>query len=202
MILIGYSGHGYVACSVAQAAGTPFTAYCDKEQKIYNPFHLQYAGEENSEQALQIMRESGFFVSIGDNAIRRKVSEWLSAKQLFPVNIIHPTAWVCDSAILASYGLLIAANAVVNPLAEIGVGVICNTGCIIEHECRIGDFSHIGPGAVLCGNVSVGKNTFIGAASVIRQGITIGDNAIIGAGAVVVKDVPDNACVKGNPARS
>ena len=32
-------------------------------------------------------------------------------------------------------------------------------------------------------------------------GIRIGDNVTIGAGAVVVKDVPDNAIVAGNPAR-
>lgn len=31
--------------------------------------------------------------------------------------------------------------------------------------------------------------------------ITIGDNAIIAAGAVVVKDVPANAIVAGNPAK-
>ncbi|HPN57619.1 MAG TPA: DapH/DapD/GlmU-related protein, partial [Chitinophagaceae bacterium] len=72
----------------------------------------------------------------------------------------------------------------------------------IDHECIIGDFTHIAPGAVLCGNVKVGRNTFIGANSVIRQGIIIGDNVTIGAGTVVVKDVPDGATVVGNPAKN
>ncbi|MEI9806567.1 MAG: DapH/DapD/GlmU-related protein [Bacteroidota bacterium] len=54
---------------------------------------------------------------------------------------------------------------------------------------------------MLCGNVKVGRSTFIGANSVIRQGIVIGDNVIIGAGTVVVKDIPDNSTVIGNPAR-
>ena len=31
--------------------------------------------------------------------------------------------------------------------------------------------------------------------------VTIGKNAIVGAGAVVIKDVPDNAIVAGNPAK-
>ena len=36
---------------------------------------------------------------------------------------------------------------------------------------------------------------------IIIGDITIGNNVTIGAGAVVVKDVPDNAVVVGNPAR-
>lgn len=41
----------------------------------------------------------------------------------------------------------------------------------------------------------------IGSNATILCGITIGKNALIGAGAVVVKDVPDNAVVAGNPAK-
>jgi acetyltransferase-like isoleucine patch superfamily enzyme len=47
----------------------------------------------------------------------------------------------------------------------------------------------------------VGENSFVGAKSVIRENITIGKNVIIGAGSVVVKDIPDNVKVVGNPAR-
>ena len=36
---------------------------------------------------------------------------------------------------------------------------------------------------------------------VIIGNITIGNNVTIGAGSVVVKDVPDNAVVVGNPAK-
>lgn len=32
-------------------------------------------------------------------------------------------------------------------------------------------------------------------------GISIGNNVIIGAGAVVIKDIPDNVVVAGNPAK-
>jgi sugar O-acyltransferase (sialic acid O-acetyltransferase NeuD family) len=98
-------------------------------------------------------------------------------------------------------GVMIAANATINPLAYLGRGVICNTSSSIDHECIIGDFCHIAPNAVLCGNVKIGKGTFVGANSVIRQGITIGNNVTIGAGTVVIRDIPDNATVVGNPQR-
>ncbi len=48
---------------------------------------------------------------------------------------------------------------------------------------------------------SIGDNVSIGANATIIGNITIGSNVIIGAGSVVVKDVPDNCIVAGNPAR-
>ena len=41
----------------------------------------------------------------------------------------------------------------------------------------------------------------IGAGSVVVSGVTIGRWAMVGAGSVVTRDVPDQALVKGNPAR-
>lgn len=48
---------------------------------------------------------------------------------------------------------------------------------------------------------SIGNNVSIGANATIIGDITIGDNVIIGAGSVVVKSVPDNCVVAGNPAK-
>ncbi len=47
----------------------------------------------------------------------------------------------------------------------------------------------------------VKKGATIGANATIVCGITLGRYAFIGAGAVVLKDVPDNALMVGNPAR-
>ncbi len=47
----------------------------------------------------------------------------------------------------------------------------------------------------------VKKGASIGSNATILCGITIGENALIGAGSVVVKDVPANSIVVGNPAR-
>lgn len=49
--------------------------------------------------------------------------------------------------------------------------------------------------------VTIGKNVWIGGKAVICPGVTIGDNSVIGAGSVVVKDVPSNVVVGGNPAK-
>ncbi len=201
MILIGYSGHAFVVYGILTAAGKKVTGYCDAEAKPFNPFALDYFGAEDSEAALAGCKQNGCFVAIGNNMIREKVHQKLLQQNCPPGNAIHPSAVIDPSAVIAAEGVMIAAHAVINPLASIGTGAICNTGSIIEHECVVGNFAHIGPGAVLCGNVKVGNNSFIGANAVVRQGITIGSNAMIGAGAVVVKDVPDNTTVTGVPAK-
>ena len=47
----------------------------------------------------------------------------------------------------------------------------------------------------------IGNDVEVGANVCIIGKITVGNNVTIGAGAVVVKDVPDNAIVVGNPAK-
>ena len=48
---------------------------------------------------------------------------------------------------------------------------------------------------------TIGNNVSLGANVNIMGDITIGNNVIVGAGSVVVKDVPDNCVVAGNPAK-
>ena len=47
----------------------------------------------------------------------------------------------------------------------------------------------------------IGNNVKICTNAIVLGGITIGDNVTIGAGAVVIKSVPDNCTVVGNPAK-
>ncbi len=197
--IVGYSGHAYVIIDILLSAGRLVTAYCDQEEKEFNPYHLEYLGKEGD--VINKLKKFDFFACVGHNGIREKIHTNLSKYLGNPINAIHPSA-VISSSVKMGDGIMIAANTTLNPLVEIGCGVICNTSSSIDHECIVGDFTHIAPGAVLCGNVKVGRNTFIGANSVIRQGIIIGNNVTIGAGTVVVKDIPDGATVVGNPARN
>jgi sugar O-acyltransferase (sialic acid O-acetyltransferase NeuD family) len=196
--IIGYSGHAYVIIDILSNSGRLVTAYCDQDEKAKNPYHLQYLGKET--EALRRLKKFDYFACVGHNGIREKIQKQMAELIGNPINAIHPSA-VISSSVTMGTGIMIAANATINPLVELGQGIICNTSCTIDHECIIGDFAHIAPGAVLCGNVKVGRGTFVGANAVIRQGISIGNNVMIGAGTVVVKDIPDNTTVVGNPQR-
>ena len=58
--------------------------------------------------------------------------------------------------------------------------------------------------AIPVGNTSpiiLEENVWVGDRAVVGKGVRIGKNSIVAAGAVVVKDVPDNVVVGGNPAK-
>ena len=71
----------------------------------------------------------------------------------------------------------------------------------MEHDCLVGDYVHISPGAILCGNVKLEEGVWVGAGATIKQGVTIGKWSVIGAGAVVISDVPSNVVVAGVPSK-
>jgi sugar O-acyltransferase (sialic acid O-acetyltransferase NeuD family) len=198
--LIGYSGHAYVTCEIFFSQQQRVSAYTDTEEKEKNPYALKWLGNENKSSVIKKLKEYVYFVSIGNNLIRRKISTKLIKELGLPINAIHSSA-IISKSMHAGLGNMFAARAVINPLVKIGTGVICNTGCIIEHECMIDDYVHIAPGAVLCGNVSIGEGSFIGANAVIKEGIKIGKHVTVGAGAVILKNIPDNKKVVGNPQR-
>lgn len=198
--IIGYSGHAYVVIDAAIESGLALQYYCNKSPVEYNPFGLEYLGFEKDLDFFNRTKEVSFVLGVGDNKIRSRIARTLLTNDKNLVNVIHP------SSSLSSYftfgtGNFIGRQVLVNALSTIGSYCVLNTGCIVEHECKLGDGVHIAPGAVLAGNVQVGDETFIGANAVVRQGIKIGANSIIGAGAVVVRDIGDNQIVVGNPAK-
>ena len=114
--------------------------------------------------------------------------------------VIDPSAIIAGDAVISS-GVYVGKRTVINSGAFIDECSIINTGSIIEHDCKIGSFTHISPGSILCGQVTVGNDSHIGAGSVIRQQITIGDNSMIGAGSVVVSDIASDCKAYGNPCK-
>lgn len=92
-------------------------------------------------------------------------------------------------------------------LVEIG------DNCVVSADVRF--FTHDGGINVLntlgyfgekrmdkMGRIKVGNNAYIGTGAYIMPDVLIGDNCIVGAGSIVTKDVPDNTCVVGVPARA
>ena len=76
-------------------------------------------------------------------------------------------------------------------------GMDIGPGCAISYSAKL-DKSY--PRGVHA-DTWIGKECNIGANSIIMAGIRIGDNCVVAAASVVMKDVPPNCLVAGNPAR-
>lgn len=195
--IIGYSGHSFVILDSAIKLNLNCTGYYDRNKKEFNPFDIDYLGLEDN-----IINKERIFITIGDNKIRRSIYEDLIKKDFITfLNIMDPTSSVSKFAFIKpDSSISIGVYSVINSLAKIETGVIINTGAIIEHEVKIGKFSHVGPNAIICGDANIGENVFVGANATVKQGVLIGDNSIIGAGSVVLNDIPANSTYVGNPA--
>ena len=139
-------------------------------------------------------------LAIGNNEIRKKKAAEIVHLVTSFITASDPSSQISRATTIGK-GTLVMPGVIINADAYIGNHCILNTNAIIEHECYVGNFTHIAPGAVLTGAVKIGEATMIGANSVIVPGIKIGSNCLIAAGSVVTTNIPDNAVVRGNPAR-
>jgi len=200
VVLIGYSGHGFVVADSAIENHLNLIGYTDIAEVQNNPFKLDYLGSEKNHSFFKKNKDVNFLIGIGDNKIREEVYYLILDNHREVLTLINQSANISKSANVGN-GTFINKNVSINAFAKIGNNVILNTACIIEHDCVIGDSAHIAPGAVLAGNVIVGERSFVGANSVVKQGVVIGKDVIIGAGSVIINNIPDNKKVAGNPSR-
>lgn len=82
-----------------------------------------------------------------------------------------------------------------------GQGLVVHSSTIIGENVTLRQNTTIGNAKKNGPCPTIGNNVQIGANCVIIGGITIGDNAIVAAGSVVVKNVPTNTIVAGNPSK-
>ncbi len=80
-------------------------------------------------------------------------------------------------------------------------GCRIDNSCFISHNVQVGEDTLIVGETIMFGSSSTGKQVFISGNSTIRDGVSIGDKAFVGMGAVVVRPVPAETVVKGNPAK-
>jgi putative colanic acid biosynthesis acetyltransferase WcaF len=67
--------------------------------------------------------------------------------------------------------------------------------CAGTHDYRTSDYP------LIRSPITIGEDVWIAADAFVGPGVTIADRALVGARAVVVKDVPEQMIVAGNPAR-
>lgn len=204
ILIIGAGGHAQVVADILLCrwrAGElirPMGFLDDDERLLGNTYvDLPVLG---STQQLDSISHDGVVIAIGNNRVRARLYNTLTARGTQVISAIHPATTIASDVVIET-GCMICAGVIINTGSHIGPNTILNTGATVDHHNRIGAHCHIAPGVHLGGDVAIGDGTLIGIGSTIMPQRTIGQWTTVGAGALVNQDTPDKATVIGVPAR-
>ena len=138
-------------------------------------------------------------VAIGNNPLRRKLSQKIIDSGLELINAIHPTAYF-DPDVEIGNGCYIGQGVIVVTGTKIGNSVNIHTGATIDHDNIIEDGANLGPGVHTAGRVKIGRDAFLGTGAIVIPDGYVGERSVIGAGSVVLKHIPSNVTAVGIPA--
>ena len=192
-LIYGGGTHCRVIISILKKLGIHIGGIFDTNRPLRQLNKIKFFGKYSA----QINPNSKLIIAIGDNNIRKKVSQTIRHQI---GTIIDPETKV-NKGVSIGEGSQIITSSTINVGTTVGKHCIINTNSSIDHDCKINDFVHIAPGVTICGGVYIGKSTLVGAGTTILPNIKVGDNVIIGAGSLVNKNIPDGSKVLGIPAK-
>jgi sugar O-acyltransferase (sialic acid O-acetyltransferase NeuD family) len=195
LIVVGAGSHAKVVIDSAERAGQVICGVID-DRVGTTVFDYPYLG---SLQDMSFDAQACLVIAIGSNLVRAEIARSLEG-QVNWVSVVDPYAQVSTRASI-QMGSVVLAGAVVQADAKIGRHAILNTRCSVDHDVEIGDFCHVGPGAILTGGVVLEEGVFIGAGAVVLPGVRIGAWTTLGAGSVATRNLSSAQVYVGTPAR-
>lgn len=196
VIIIGAGGHARVVADIALLRGDRVLGFLDDSPNAAGAYGIPVLGDV---AAFSAYPHASFIIGIGSAQARQKLAQKLNGVRWYTA--IHPSAVISPLGVTIGEGTVVAANACINPGAQIGAHCIINTAAVVEHDNRIGSFAHISVGAKLGGCATVGDRTWIGIGATVSNGVSICGDCMLGAGAVAVREIRQRGTYVGVPAR-
>jgi len=205
IIILAAGGHAAEVYSYLQETGMSVLGLIDEFKQPGRWEDSRILGNFDDLQRLLRERDGtplGYITAVGSNAVRQELVNKVGrlAGTMTAITVQHSSACVGRGVVIGE-GTLLGPGSIVTTRTHIGRHCIVNVKASISHDCWIGDFVNLNPGATVCGNVRIGDGAFIGAGATVIDGISIGAWSVIGAGAVVVRDIPERVTAVGVPAR-
>lgn len=141
-----------------------------------------------------------FVIAFADPAAKKRVALDLESRGWLADTFVHDGAAVGPTAKLGP-GTVVCAYCRISNDSQVGRHVLVNGGSGVGHDARVGDYTALLGSVSVNGSSIVGEGVTFGAGSMIYPGKRVGDWARIGLGSVVLRNVPANATMFGNPAR-
>jgi len=180
LLVLGAGGHGQAVAEAALLSGDwqRVLFVDDRWPQLTESSGIAVVGNLQSVAALSCEVDAGI-AAVGNNALRQRWQEALTAAQIPLGRVVHPRAWISPKAEVGG-GCAVMAMAVVGTNARLGDGVIVNAGAIVDHDAVVADFAHLGVGVSLAGGVRVG------AAAWLQAGCNAGYGVVVERGVVVL----------------
>ena len=148
----------------------------------------------------EIQPDDVFFVAMGEPKWRRYYAEMMQAKGAEFISIIDDQAYVNPTATIGK-GSIIGRWSIVSDNVQIGDFVSIHGFVTMGHDVKINDFSSVESYCFFGGYSEFGEGSIMHVRSNLTPHKTVGKNAVVGSNSVVIRNVPDNQHVLGNPAK-
>lgn len=141
-----------------------------------------------------------FVIAVSDPAQKKRIALAMAARGWQAEIFVHDNAAIGLAPVIGA-GTVICPFARISSDAQLGEHVLVNCSSGIGHDSAVGSYSSLLGAVSVNGGARIGEGVLLGAGCMIYPGKKVGDWARVGLGSVVLRNVPADATMFGNPAQ-
>lgn len=204
LVIIGARGFGRevycLACNCIDAGlDIEIKGFLDDKSNALDHYP-NYPPILSSVEDYQISQNDVFICALGDIHYKKHYSEIILNKGGNFISLIHPSVSVSNNTKVGN-GCILLQHLMISCDVIIEDFVTIQSFSAVGHDVIISKWSHLGLYTFLGGHSLVEQGVKIHPGAKIIPGKTIKQWSTVGVGSIVIKNVPENTTVFGNPAK-